>query len=240
MGMPITVEITDEAKEADLGNIFDYFSRIDERYSPYRHDSELSRVNAGLPRSKWSDEFREIMRLCEQTKQETQGYFNIEHNGKLDPSGLVKGWAIQRAGEQLLSAGFANFYIEAGGDILVHGTYKKDLAWSIGIRNPFNISEVIKVVQLHNQGVATSGTYIRGEHLYNPHTSFQEVHSIKSLTVIGPNIYEADRFATAAFVMGEAGIRFIEALPGFEGYQIDQDKVATYTSGFEDYVTATT
>jgi thiamine biosynthesis lipoprotein len=54
--------------------------------------------------------------------------------------------------------------------------------------------------------------------------------------VIGPNIYEADRFATAAFAMESAGILFIEELEGFEGYMIDQHGLATYTSGFERYV----
>ncbi len=236
MGMPVTVEITDASKAADLDKIFAYFNRVDEQYSPYKPTSELAMVNAGLPPSEWSDEFQEVIRLCEQTKHETRGYFDIEHSGKLDPSGLVKGWAIKHAAEQLRALGFANFYIEAGGDIQVHGEYQKGNPWSIGIRNPFNINEIVKVVQLHDKGVATSGTYIRGEHIYDPHARFQEVHAIKSLTVIGPDVYEADRFATAAFAMGDAGIGFIESLPGFEGYQIDQNKMATYTSGFSDYV----
>ncbi len=58
---------------------------------------------------------------------------------------------------------------------------------------------------------------------------------VKSLTVIGPDIYEADRFATAAFAMGRGGIDFIESLEGFEGYMIDASKTATFTSGFGRY-----
>ena len=236
MGMPITIEITDSAKEADLNKIFNYFRRVDEKYSPYKPSSELSKVNAGLPREKWSPEFVEVIDLCEQTKKQTDGYFNAEYAGKVDPSGLVKGWAIQHASEQLLDASFANFYIEAGGDIQVHGNYKPDTAWRIGIRNPFNIEEIIKVINIHDQGIATSGTYIRGQHIYDPHHGFSEAHNIKSLTVIGPNVYEADRYATAAFAMGESGIVFIEGLPGFEGYQIDNNQIATFTSGFKNYV----
>jgi len=239
MGMPITVEITDEAKSADLDKIFNYFKRVDERYSPYKPSSELSKINNGLPRKEWSPEFLEIIDLCEQTKRQTNGYFNIEHEGKLDPSGLVKGWAIQKAAEQLLHAGFTNFYIEAGGDIQAHGNYKTDSAWQIGIRNPFNTEEIVKVINLRDQGIATSGTYIRGQHIYDPHQNFSEVSHVKSLTVIGPNIYEADRYATAAFAMGESGIAFIEELPGFEGYQIDDNQIATFTSGFENYVATT-
>lgn len=238
MGMPITVEITDDSKESDLTKIFQYFRRVDRRYSPYKKTSELSQVNAGLPRSKWSDEFKEIISLCEQTKAETGGFFDIEHDGKIDPSGLVKGWAIDQASKKLLATGFSNFYIEAGGDIQVHGNFKAKSGWSVGIRNPFNINEIVKIVRLSDVGIATSGTYIRGEHVYNPLQQFHKVQSVKSLTVIGPNIYEADRFATAAFAMGEAGINFIEKLHGFEAYQIDSNKVATFTSGFEDYVTA--
>jgi FAD:protein FMN transferase len=86
------------------------------------------------------------------------------------------------------------------------------------------------------EGVATSGTYIRGLHIYDPKKDNQPVNEIVSLTVIGPNIYEADRFATAAFAMGKNGINFIENLPGFEGYMVDNDKKATLTTGFEKYI----
>jgi thiamine biosynthesis lipoprotein len=96
--------------------------------------------------------------------------------------------------------------------------------------------EIVKVLAISNRGVATSGVYIRGQHIYNPKASGQLPTDVISLTVIGPNIYEADRFATAAFAMGEAGIRFIERLEGFEGYMIDQQRRATFTSGFTRYL----
>jgi thiamine biosynthesis lipoprotein len=95
--------------------------------------------------------------------------------------------------------------------------------------------EIVKVLAVSNCGVATSGTSIRGPHIYNPKIDGQLVTDVVSLTVIGPNIYEADRFATAAFAMGEEGIRFIERLEGFEGYMIDQRGLATFTSGFARY-----
>jgi thiamine biosynthesis lipoprotein len=84
--------------------------------------------------------------------------------------------------------------------------------------------------------VATSGTYARGRHIYNPKAAEPLTDEIVSLTVVGPDIYEADRFATAAFAMGAAGIQFIEQLDGFEGYQIDRQGQATLTTGFKDYV----
>jgi thiamine biosynthesis lipoprotein len=239
MGMPITVEVADQVSDQSIERVFSYFTQIDERFSTYKPDSEISQVNAGLPQAEWSPDMRHVLDLCEQTRTQTRGYFNISHNGKLDPSGLVKGWAIHNAAKLLQEQGLRNFYIEAGGDIQVHGRDGREQPWDIGIRNPFNAREIVKVVQIDGEGaVATSGTYVRGEHIYNPLGNSDEATRVKSLSVVGPNIYEADRFATAAFAMDEAGIGFIEELPGFEGYMIDEQRIATYTSGFGKYVAA--
>lgn len=237
MGMPITVEIVGGDKaEAVIQEVFDYFRAVDFKYSTYKKASEISQINNGLPKRQWSREMKLIMKLCEQTKAETDGYFDIEHKGKLDPSGLVKGWAINQAAKLIRHHRIKDFYIEAGGDIQADGLNSAGEPWRIGIRNPFNRDEIVKVIQISHQGVATSGTYIRGQHIYDPHLPDKPVHTVKSLTVIGPDIYEADRFATAAFAMGEKGINFIEALPGLEGYMINNKQTATYTRGFERYV----
>jgi len=90
-------------------------------------------------------------------------------------------------------------------------------------------------VYTKGKGIATSGSYLRGQHIYNPHTPQEKLLEIVSLTVIGENVLEADRFATAAFAMGRDGINFIEQLPGFEGYAIDKNGLATMTSNFELY-----
>lgn len=234
--MPITVEITD-AKDITLHEaVFSYFHQVDARFSPYKEDSELSKLNNGLAESAWSDEMKQVISLCEETTKITGGYFNIKKYNKIDPSGLVKGWAIDRAARMLLSTGSNNFYIEAGGDIQAEGLNTAGQPWSIGIRNPFDISQIVKVINVSCLGVATSGPYIRGEHIYNPLDVQSLPAGVKSLTVLGPNIFEADRFATAAFAMGEKGVIFIEALPGFEAYMIADDAVATYTAGFDAYV----
>ena len=236
MGMPITVEIIGNDVREHFAAVFDYFKQVDARYSTYKKDSEISKINAGLPKSKWSAEMRKVIKLCEQTREETKGFFNINHNGQIDPSGLVKGWAIENAANILRKKKVKNFYIEAGGDIQASGTDKSGKPWKVGIRNPFNSQEIIKTLAISPEGVATSGTYVRGQHIYNPFNSKSTPNRVKSLTVIGPNIYEADRFATAAFAMGEYGISFIESIPNLEGYMVTDDKIATYTSGFERYV----
>lgn len=237
MGMPITVEVVDgNVTDTALQAVFDYFTEIDNRYSTYKPASEISRVNEGLPRAAWSAEMKHVLDLCAETKRKTHGYFDISSAGKLDPSGLVKGWAINNAADLLCERGSHNFYIEAGGDVQTAGQNAAGEPWRIGIRNPFRTSEIIKVVALSGSAIATSGTYIRGEHIYNPRDNYNPATEISSLSVIGPNIYDADRFATAAFAMGEAGIRFIESQPQLEGYMIDTKGVATMTSNFERYV----
>lgn len=93
----------------------------------------------------------------------------------------------------------------------------------------------MKEVSITNRGMATSGTYIRGQHIYNPYTDRAPLHDVVSITIIGPNVYETDRFATAAFAMGSKGIDFIEQLNDFEGYSINRSGIATMTSGFGEF-----
>jgi len=238
MGMPITVEIIDSTDKQLLNDTFAFFRKVDNRYSTYKPDSEISRINNGLPRDRWSAEMKKVMQLCEATKQETNGYFDIKHQGKLDPSGLVKGWAIWEAAKQLRQHGLQNFYIEAGGDVQAMGLHAHNQPWTVGIRNPFDTSQIVKTLRIHNKGVATSGTYIRGQHIYTPNHSQAVSQGVQSLTVIADNIYEADRFATAAFAMGKEGIAFIEQRTDLEGYMIDDLGLATFTSGFKEYIHA--
>jgi thiamine biosynthesis lipoprotein len=226
-----------QVTEATLNGVFDYFDYIDHKFSTYKADSEISQINSGqLSLDDSSADMKLIFRLAEQTRRETRGYFDIARNGLYDPSGLVKGWAIYNAAEILRQEGFQDFYVDAGGDIQARGHNARGQNWRTGIRNPFNMREIIKVLAISDLGIATSGTYVRGQHIYNPKSHTPLSNRFVSLTVIGPNIYEADRFATAAFAMGEDGIHFIENLAGFEGYMIDNQGQATLTSGFEGYV----
>ncbi len=238
MGMPITIEVVDpQVTESDIAGVFDYFASIDRMFSTYKKDSEISRLNSGeITKKQVSTDVRQILQLADDTRRESNGYFNIAHNGIIDPSGIVKGWAIYNAYGLLKNQGFHNFFVDAGGDIQVSGRNEKTERWTVGIRNPFNREEIVKVVWLENKGIATSGLYVRGQHIYNPHKPDDPLKGIASMTVIGPTVYDADRFATAAFAMGEKGIRFIEKLPGYDGYMIDDKGTATMTSRFGRFV----
>lgn len=237
MGMPITLDIVDACATNDVFEmVFSYFEYVDEKFSTYKDTSEIALINRHtLSVEESSQDMRTVFALAEQTRQETAGYFDIERNGRYDPSGIVKGWAIAHVAGMLRRRGFRNFYVDAGGDIEAAGTNSQGQSWRVGIRNPFNIHEIVKVLAVSNCGVATSGTYIRGNHIYDPQDQERPLNEVVSLTVIGPNVYDADRFATAAFAMGRAGITFIESLVGFEGYMIDRQRQATFTSGFGRY-----
>jgi len=238
MGMPITVEVVDpQTTEETIDMVFDYFDSIDKKFSTYKGNSEISAINRGeLTKENWSTDMKEVFDLSEKTRQETFGYFDIaKPDQTFDPSGLVKGWSIWNAAKLLEKKGFENFFVDAGGDIQVHGKNSKQKIWSVGIRNPFKQEENVKIVYLEDKGIATSGTYIRGQHIYNPHKKNEEITDIVSLSVVGQNVYEADRFATAAFAMGRSGLAFIEGLEGLEGYMIDAGGIGFETSNFQAY-----
>lgn len=244
MAMPVKIELRIENEELrdqnkteeDINEVFEYLRWVDETFSPFKENSEVSKYNRG---KKYSDDLKKILKLCEETKKLTGGYFDIiRPDGKMDPSGLVKGWAIWNAAKILKKAGYKKYFVEVAGDTEISGG-----PWKWGITNPFNKKEIIKVLNLSNCGIATSGTYERGQHIWNSITKKAEITDIVSLTVIGPNVYEADRYATAAFAMGRSGIEFIEKLKGlpagrqgFEGYMIDKDGIAIMTTGFKKYV----
>ncbi len=241
MGMPIEIELPaadiDACKAIEAA--FSYLTSVDARFSTYKDDSEISKINRGeIEKSAMSEEMREVFDIAEKTKRETHGYFDIRRpDGSIDPSGIVKGWAIKNTAALIHAAGYKNYFVNAGGDIASSGKNAKGAPWHFGIRNPFNTNEIIKVVYPKGKGIATSGSYIRGDHIYNPHAPEEKLHNIVSITVIGPDVLEADRFATAAFAMGKQGIVFIEQLPGFEGYMIDSKSIATMTSGFAAFTT---
>jgi thiamine biosynthesis lipoprotein len=234
MGMPITVEIGGASDDGPANRVFGYFEGIDRRFSPYKADSEVEAMNRGeIDETAVSEEMREVLGLARLTGEESGGYFDIARaDGTIDPSGIVKGWAIRNAARLVSEWGHADFFIDAGGDIQSAGVNALGQPWRVGIRNPFDERQIVKVVVPNGKGVATSGSYVRGHHIYDPHDRGRALTDIVSLTVIGPDVLEADRFATAAFAMGRHGIHFIEERPGLEGYAISGDGIATLTSGF--------
>jgi FAD:protein FMN transferase len=220
MGMPVTVDARDAAA---VDRVFAWLRWVDATFSTYREDSEISRINRGeLALGDVHPLVREVLGRCERLRAATGGFFDARAAGPLDPSGLVKGWAVDRAAALL---GCERFCIDAGGDVLVRGG-----GWRIGVRHPYERRALAAVLEASDLAVATSGAYERGAHIVDPRTG-RAPTGVSSVTVVGRDLATADAYATAAFAMGEAGPAWTARLRGFEAMTIVGDEVFA-TPGF--------
>jgi len=148
MGMPITISIVGDVDGGATEAAFECFESVDRRFSPYKIDSEVSALNRGeIALEEMSPELREVLELSELTRHETQGYFDIRRpDGRIDPSGLVKGWAIRKAARGIEAGGHFDYFVDAGGDIQCRGRNEHGKPWRVGIRNPFDQSQIVKVL----------------------------------------------------------------------------------------------
>jgi thiamine biosynthesis lipoprotein len=202
MGMPILVDVRDDVEPALVEAVFDWLRRVDSLFSTYRADSEISRIARGeLAAADACVDVQAVLVRCDRLREQTDGYFDAYAAGSLDPSGLVKGWAVDRGASLLQAAGITNYAINAGGDIRLHGRAIPEPAWRVGIQHPHEPDRVAAVVESSNLAVATSGAYARGDHVLDPHTR-RPPQGILSVTVTGPDLATADAYATAAFAMG--------------------------------------
>lgn len=215
-----------------LPEVVSWLHWVDATFSTYRADSDVSRFGRGeVTLAQCAPELAEVIGECAVISELSDGYFTDRPGGRFDPSGLVKGWAIERASSILDGYGYRHYFVEAAGDIRTRHPVGTGGPWRIGIRHPVERNKVARVVLANDLAVATSGTYEKGAHVRDPHTG-RQVREWLSFTVIGSEIVKADVYATAALAMGQRGVEFIEALPCFEAYAIDPQLRATWTSGF--------
>lgn len=225
MGTAITVDAFSEtltaARVEDLvGSAFAWFHEVDERFSTYRPDSEVSRLSRGeLDVRAASPDLRSVLDRCEDLRAETSGYFDAYATGRLDPSGFVKGWSVEVASERLRAGGLADHFINAGGDIRICGRRADGQPWRIGIVHPWQRHELAWVVTGTDLAIATSGTYERGLHVVNPFTG-SGVDALASVTVTGGDLGVADAYATAAMAMGRRGLDWLAGLPSRSAYEV--------------------
>ena len=149
----------------------------------------------------------------------------------IDPSGLVKGWAVDRAAQILDLAGARNYSINAGGDIRLRGGALPSLVWRVGIQHPFIRDKVAAVVESDDLAIATSGTYARGSHILNPHTG-EPPAGVLSVTIVGPDLATADAYATVIYAMGTMGPGRTTWLQPYEAMTVLEDERVFSTPGF--------
>jgi FAD:protein FMN transferase len=223
MGMPVTVSGVDtEAAEA----VFAWLRRVDALFSTYRPDSEVSRLDRReLALGDADPLVQEALERCERLRLETGGYFDARAGGRLDPSGCVKGWAVERGAALLEARGERRFCVSAGGDLVARGG-----PWRVGVRHPRRRHRLAAALTVNDAAVATSGVYERGAHVLDPHTG-RPARGARSVTVVGPHLGTADAYATAAFAMGAAGPAWTAGLDGYEAMTVIGERVLS-TPGF--------
>jgi thiamine biosynthesis lipoprotein len=216
MGTVATVEIRSPGAAGPrlLADAFAWLHEVDRRFSTYRSDSEVSRFDRGeVTLAECSPDLRFVLDECAELWRRTDGYFDCYATGRLDPSGYVKGWAVQTASERLTAAGAANHYVDTGGDIQARGRPAPDREWVIGVRHPWIRDKVCWVLSGTDIAVATSGTYERGAHVVNPRSGLPAWH-IRAVTVVGRDLALADAYATTALAMGNAALGWLSQLDG--------------------------
>ncbi|MCW2754992.1 MAG: ApbE family protein [Marmoricola sp.] len=233
MGMPISLALrgrhaedydADAAWQEALASLRD----TDRIFSTYREDSVICRLQRGeVGLDECPDVVREVLALGEQARVESGGAFDMTRPGVdgvpcLDPSGVVKGWAVERAARAFDALEQTDVCLSAGGDMVCRTRMPDSPGWRIGIENPFDPSQILAVVPIRDGAVATSGLARRGAHIIDPRTA-QVPTDLASATVIGPDLTWADIDATTAFVLGSQAPAWLAGRPGRTGLLVRSD-----------------
>jgi thiamine biosynthesis lipoprotein len=224
MGTVFSIDIRPPGvDQAALDSVITWLHWVDATFSTYQRDSQLSRLGRGeLTLAECAPEVTEILDRCAELEVETGGYFSARIGDSLDPSGLVKGWAIQRASQMLLAAGSANHCVNGGGDVQCAGSPTPDTSWRIGIAHPLRPTELVGIAEGYDIAVATSGIAQRGTHIVEPHSNTTPT-ALASVTLIGRELATTDAYATAAFAMGFAAPDWIVTLHDHRGLIVYAD-----------------
>jgi thiamine biosynthesis lipoprotein len=221
---------------------------IDRTFSTYSESSEITRIGRNeLCIDDASPDVRTVLDLCDVVRATSTQAFDIhaaatteparslqQSSRALEPSGMVKGWAIGQAVDMLTRAGLRDFCVNIGGDVYVSGDYQPGEPWRIGLQHPFDRTKVMAVLEIRDTAVATSGVYERGAHIVDKDGN--PPSGLTSITVVGPDITLADAYATAAFAKGSEGPSWINELPGFEVFAVDENNTTIYSQGLLQYL----
>ncbi|MFJ8363195.1 FAD:protein FMN transferase [Streptomyces sp. NPDC093984] len=225
-----------EAVQTALEEAIAHLHRVDEVFSPYRKDSQISRLARGEVSAQDCDpEVAEVLALGAQAERVSDGWFSTRFAGRIDPTGIVKGWAVERAARRLAAAGASGVSVNGGGDVQMYGMPEPHRPWRVGVSDPLRpggLAAVVSAAGAEELAVATSGTAERGAHIVDPRTGRSAVTDLVAVTVVGPSLTWADAWATAAFAMGSrAGLAWLESLPDVEALLITAGDEVRCTGG---------
>lgn len=221
---PIAADALDDAARG----CFDHLERADRVFSTYRPDSDVRRLARGAIAPGDLDPWvTEVADECASLESATGGIFSARWSGSFDPTGFVKGWAVETAARRHLlplldRPGAVAVGISAGGDMQLFTADDADWTWNVGIADPADRTRLIATVPVRNGAVATSGTAERGAHLIDPRTG-EPATGVASATVIADGLSVADAWATTAAVAGFDDLGWITAAPPHVGMSIAAD-----------------
>ena len=220
------------AVEAALGEAVDWLHWVDDTFSTYKEASEVNRFDRGeLSAGECSPALGHVIALCHRLARETGGFFDAWAGGHFDPSGVVKGWSIDRASDILVDRDLPDHMVDAGGDLRFRGSPLGGGPWTAAVRHPLDKEAYAAVLALPGGAVATSGTYERGLHVIDPFSGLP-ANGLASVTVVGPDLTTTDAYATAALAMGSQAPAWLAGLTGYESQVITPDGRGWWTEGF--------
>lgn len=220
MGMPISLALRGEharGHRADQAwdDVMAHLAQVDEVFSTYRAESVISRLGRGeIELDDCPPEVHEVLAIGERARRESYGAFDVNQPGtdgsvRLDPSGVVKGWAVSGAAALLEELDATDFCLSAGGDMVCRTQDPESPGWRVGVEDPRSPSHLVAIVPVRDGGIATSGLAHRGAHIRDPRTGAVP-GALASVTVVAPTLTWADIDATAAFVLGTDARRWLE------------------------------
>lgn len=217
--------VSDGDLDRAMDAVIAFCEDVDRDFSTYKDKSWVSRLRRGeIAIENCPIDVREVWDLCARAKWLSDGAFDPwAVQGGFDPSGLVKGWAADKAADILVAAGAQHCQVNAAGDVTLRGGWFDSQVgevkpWSIGVVNPDNRGEIVKVYEIFNGSIATSGTYERGAHIHDPYSGMIAIGA-KSATVVGPEGWLCDAMATAVMVAGTDSAKYF-GQPELAGYQV--------------------
>ena len=222
--------------QAALDDAIAQLHRVDEVFSTYREDSQISRLARGeLTVAECDPEVAEVLDLCAEAERLSDGWFSTTYQGELDPTGLVKGWSTERVARLLAAAGASGVSVNGGGDVQLYGVPGPQRPWRVGVADPLrpgSLAAVVSAAGADELAVATSGTAERGTHIVDPRTGRSAVTDLVAVTVVGPRLTWADAWATAAFAMGSRqALDWLESLPDVEALLVTAGDEVRCTGG---------
>ena len=225
--------VSEDGLNQGMQQVIDFCKQVDTNFSTYIDTSWVTRLRTNkVEISSCPPLVQEVWELCLQAKHLTDGAFDpwaVE--GGFDPSGLVKGWAADKCADMLVSLGIEHVQVNAAGDLTLRGGFYDgvDKPWSIGVINPDNKKEVVKVFAIIDGAIATSGAYERGAHISDPHTGMIAIGA-KSATVVGPDGWLCDAMATAVMVGGTDSAKWFSQaeLHGYQVFAIDRHEQSAW------------